>query len=116
MTSVESVITKFLSVPPSREGVVDPVSNLVYFHKGEEYQYMILVNLADKLVQISGDHDFPFGARSLFESYANYESAAIEYEKRYGDRRQLVFRDSKEKILIMVMMWDNKDLSVWRYA
>jgi hypothetical protein len=116
MTNVESIITKFLSAPPLKEGAVDPINNLIYYHKGEKYQYMILVNLVDKNVQISGDYDSPFGARSLFESYANYETAAIEFEKGYGDRMQLVFRDLKNNILIMVMMWDNKDLSVWRYA
>jgi hypothetical protein len=95
MTNIETIITQFLSFPPLKEGAVDPINNLTYFHKGEKYQYMILVSIVDKLVHISGDYDSPFGARSLFESSANYETAAIEYETGYGDRKQLVFRDSK---------------------
>jgi hypothetical protein len=117
MNNTETVIGEFLGAPAHKEGVVDPDSNLFFHHTGEFYQYNIIINIKDKMVQISGDKEFPFGARSLFESSAIYDKLAIEYEKDcYGDRKQLVFRDSVDNILIMIIMWDNKDLSVWRYA
>ena len=117
MTPEETAIIEFFGDKSTKLDTISPSETLIFWHKGEVHVFQITVHLIEKQVSISGDKEIPFHAMSLFESMALYETVSIEYENVfYGDKKQLVFRSKTGEIVMMVMMWDNKELSVWRYA
>lgn len=112
-----SAVAEFFG-EPNQDGVVDPERYICFDHRGAKLCYELIFDMTEHSVAVSADTITPFCARSLFEIIVPCDHVQIGREPEiYGDRKQLVFglcnQDSTFIRSLMIMMWDNGDLSIW---
>lgn len=114
----EEAITTFLGVEPQSEHFIDPSRYASWSYESERLKYEFMIDRKASTISISGDFSYAFSATSLYELCILYDRVQLETEQQfYGDRPILVFRKNYEDIndfkCLMVMKWDNGELSVW---
>lgn len=114
----ENSISNFLGVKGSSEGYVKPERYTSWMYDSPKIKYEFVLDKFAGTISISGDLSAPFSATSLYELCIDFDRAGIEKEEQfYGSRPILVFRkdyeDEKNFKCLMVMKWDDGELSVW---
>lgn len=112
------VIKEFLGVEPQLEGVVKPDKYKPFYYESKNLKYEIALDIEEKSMSISADFELPFGYRSLYEIYVEFDRIQIEKEPTpYGDRKILVCRkdypNAENFKTLMIIKWDDNELSVW---